>query len=463
MLTTIIIVMVIYFAAMAVLGFLGKKHSDTFANHLNMARTAGPMMVICSAVGTHIGNGFVVGGAADGASIGLGGAVYGLGCALSYVVVAVLVGNFLYKGNYVSLKDFLYQRYGDKVTGIIYDVSTTLSYIGNVGAQLMAGYALFEALGFNGAYGVIAIAVVVFVYTQFAGLWGSFSTSVVQTVIIMAALVLTSIVIFAKGGIDIIVTAEAGGLMPENAFKLVSMSIPAFIGLTIPTSISTLVDQCVVQRINSAKDAKTAVWGHIWAGLVLVPLAFLPTFIGMYGRAVYGATDKSAFFQVLLNELPAVLAAVAVCAVLAAVMSTISGMYTSFSVTIVKDIYHDMINPKATDKQLKIYSTILSVVTTICCVLIALYADSIIDLLCSTYIFIGAACLIPFLGGIVWKGANAKGAVASSIVGVIVCVLDMVGVFHPTYESIFPLIPALAAYIIVSLATRDKSAAVKAE
>ena len=461
--TTIVIVMIIYFAVMALFGYLGKKHSDSFKNHLNIARTAGPLMVICSAVGTHVGNGFVVGGAADGAAIGLGGAVYGLGCALSYIVVAVLIGNFLYKGNYVSLKDFLYQRYGDRVTGIVYDVSTTLSYIGNVGAQLMAGYALFEALGINGAYGVIAIAVVVFIYTQFAGLWGSFSTSVIQTVIIFAALIATSSVILSKGGIDAIVAANAAGKMPENAFKLISMSFPAFIGLTIPTSISTLVDQCVVQRINSAKSAKTAVWGHIWSGLVLVPLAFLPTFIGMYGHAVYGVSDKSAFFLVLLNDLPSILAAIAVCAVLAAVMSTISGMYTSFSVTIVKDIYHDIINPKAGDKQLKVISLILSVITTVCCVLIALYADSIINLLCATYVFIGAACLIPFLGGIVWKKGNAKGAIASSIVGVLVCILDMVGVFKPTYESLFPLIPALVAYVVVSLLTQNKTKAVEAK
>lgn len=454
MLTTIVIVMVIYFAVMALLGYLGKKHSSTFESHLNMARTAGPMMVICSAVGTHIGNGFIVGGAADGASIGLGGAVYGLGCALSYIIVGATVSNFLYKGNYVSLKDYLYQRYGDRVTGIIYDISTTLSYIGNVGAQLMAGYALFEALGFNGAYGVIAIAVIVFVYTQFAGLWGAFSTSVIQTIIIFASLVVTSVVILMNGGIDLI--SSTNGL-PDGYFKLVSMSIPAFIGLTLPTTISTLVDQCVVQRINSAKDAKTAVWGHIWAGFVLVPLAFLPAFIGMYGHAVYGATDNSAFFLVLLNDLPAVLAALAVCAVLAAVMSTISGMYTAFSATIVKDIYHDIINPKAGDKQLKIMSTGLSVITTICCILIALFADSIIDLLCATYVFIGAACLIPFLGGIIWKKATAAGAVVSSIVGVMFCVLDMIGVFHPTYESIFPLIPAAAAYIVVSLATQKKS------
>lgn len=459
MLTTIIIVMIIYFAAMAAFGWIGKKYSKDFETHVNIARSVGPIMVLCSAVGTHVGNGFVVGGAADGASMGLAGALYGLGCAASYIIVGATVGNFLYKGNYVSLKDYLYQRYGDKITGIIYDVSTTLSYIGNVGAQLMAGYALFEALGLNGAWGVIAIAVVVFIYTQFAGLWGAFSTSVVQTVVILGALILTAIVIVAKGGIETITAAAAAGQMPENAFKLLSVSLPTLIGLTVPTTFSTFVDQCVVQRINSAKDAKTAVMGHVWGGIVLIPLAFLPTFIGMYGRAVYGATDKSAFFQVLLNDLHPILAAIAVCAVLAAVMSTISGMYNAFSVTIVKDIYHDIINPKSTDKQLKQYSNILSVITTVACVCIALFSDSIIGLLTATYTFIGAACLIPFLGGIVWKQANAKGAVASSIVGVIFCLLDMVGIISPTYESLFPLIPAVIVYVIVSIVTGKKEAA----
>ena len=454
MLTTIVIVMVIYFGVMTLLGILGKKHTATFESYLNIARSAGPMMVVCSAVGTHIGNGFVVGGASDGASIGLGGAVYGLGCALSYVVVALTVSDFLYKRNCVSLADYLSARYGDKITSVVYDVSTTLSYIGNVGAQLMAGYALFEALGLNGMWGVIIIAVVVLIYSQVAGLWGSFATSVLQTLIILVALVLAAIVITTKGAFEIINDAVQAGQTPDGFYDLVSMSIPAFIGLTIPTSISTLVDQCVFQRINASRSAATAKWGHVGAGLLLVPLAFLPTFIGMYGRAAYGAEGDTVFFDVLLNDLPPVIAAIAVCAVLAAVMSTISGMYNSFTTTIIKDIYRDMINPKADDKLLYAMSTGLSIITTTACVLIALFADSIIGLLTATYTFIGAACLIPFLGGILWKGANAKGAVASSVAGVFFCLLDMVGIINPTYESLFPLVPALIAFVIVSLATR---------
>lgn len=463
MLTTIIIVMAIYFLGMTALGIYGKNHTSTFESYLNITRTAGPMMVICSAVGTHIGNGFVVGGAADGASIGLGGCVYGLGCALSYIVVAVSVSDFLYKRNCVSLADYLEARYGDKITSVVYDVSTTLSYIGNVGAQLMAGYALFVALGLNGMWGVIIIAVVVLIYSQVAGLWGSFATSVIQTIIILCALILTSVVITSKGAFGIINDAVVTGGAPDGFYKIFSMSFPALIGLTIPTSISTLVDQCVFQRINAAKDAKTAKWGHIFAGLLLVPLAFLPTFIGMYGRAVYGVSDNTAFFNVLLNDLPPVVAAIAVCAVLAAVMSTISGMYNSFTTTLIKDIYRDMINPKASDRQLYAMSTVLSIITTTACVLIALFSDSIIGLLTSTYTFIGAACLIPFLGGILWKGATAKGAVASSIFGVFFCVLDMIGIISPTYESLFPLVPALIAFVAISLVTKKGEPSMPAE
>ena len=456
MLTTIIIVMVIFFAAMAYMGIAGKKHSKDFETSMNMARSAGPIFIIGSAVGAHVGNGFVVGGAGDGAAMGLAGALYGLGCALSYLVFGVLVTKYLYRGNYLSLKDFLSKRYGDKLTSIIYDVATTLSYIGNIGAQMMAGGALFEALGFNPAIGIIAIGVIVFVYTQLGGIWGSQATSTVQTVIIFFTLVSTAVIIACKGGLAQIQAIKG---VEDGYFHLFSVSFPRLISLTIPTSISTLVDQACIQRVNTARDEKTAVAGYIYGGLCLVPLAFLPTFVGMYGRAVYGATDKVAFFNVILNELPPILAAVAVCAVLSAVMSTISGFYAAFSATIIKDIYHDLINPNASDKQCFSLSVVFSAIATVGSVLIALYAGSIIDLLCATYIFIGSCCLVPFLAGIVWKKGNAKGAVASTIVGVIVCILDMTGVLNPTFPEIFPLIFALAAYIIVSLATQDKSAA----
>ena len=79
------------------------------------------------------------------------------------------------------------------------DLSTAISSIGLIAGQIMAGKALFEALGLPGNVGAIAIAVVVLLYSQLSGLWGAFATSVVQTGVILVGLVATTIVLFARG------------------------------------------------------------------------------------------------------------------------------------------------------------------------------------------------------------------------------------------------------------------------
>lgn len=453
MIGTISAVMVCYFALMVAIGYAGKKYAKTFESYLGTGRSAGTLLIVGGAMGAHVGNGFVVGGASEGAAVGLGGCLYGLGCCLSYLVVAFVISNFVYRGGYMSLKDYLQQRYGDRLTGIIYDVSTTLSYIGNVAAQLLAGRALFEVMGIDGKLGVVVIAVVVLLYSRLSGLWGTMATSVIQTAIIFTGLILTAGYILSRDGWNIIAEAYQAGNLPVTTYEPVPYSFAAALALTIPTSFSSLVDQCIFQRIYSARSARAAKWGHVIAALLMIPVAILPALIGVYGRAVYGVTDSQAFFTVAMNELPGIVAAIIICAVIAAVMSTIDGMYVAFSVTLVRDIYLDLLHKTADEKKLSRLSTAVCTLVTVLCVCIALSAGSIIDLLCATYIFIGAACLTPFLGGMLWKRGNAAGAAAGSVVGMLVCLADLVGVVNFSFESLVPIFFAAVTYVVVSLCT----------
>lgn len=78
MLTTIIIVVAIYFVAMLGIGWYGRRYSSTFDGYLSMGRSGGILLLMGSAIGANIGNGFVVGGAGGGATSGLAGSAYGL-------------------------------------------------------------------------------------------------------------------------------------------------------------------------------------------------------------------------------------------------------------------------------------------------------------------------------------------------------------------------------------------------
>ena len=108
--TLLVIVLVVYFAAMVGIGFMGRKHAESFDSFVSAGRSAGVLMIIGSAVGSQIGNGFVVGGAGSAASVGLSGAWYGIGCGLGYLAIALVLNKRVYTKGYISLPEFLDDR-----------------------------------------------------------------------------------------------------------------------------------------------------------------------------------------------------------------------------------------------------------------------------------------------------------------------------------------------------------------
>ena len=110
MIPTIVIVLILYFAAMVVIGWMGRSKASNFEGYLSMGRSAGVLLLMGGAIGGQIGNGFVVGGAAEGAVSGLAGAAYGIACALSTVVVALFLNNFIYNNGYMSMTDYTRKR-----------------------------------------------------------------------------------------------------------------------------------------------------------------------------------------------------------------------------------------------------------------------------------------------------------------------------------------------------------------
>lgn len=462
MIPTIVVVLVIYFAAMVGIGFLGRKKASNFEGYLSMGRSAGILLLMGGAIGGQIGNGFVVGGAAEGAASGLAGCAYGIACALSTVMVALFLNNFIYNHGYMSMADYTRERYQNEIPGTIYDLSTALSSIGLIAGQIMAGKALFEALGLPGEVGAVAIAVVVLLYSQLSGLWGAFATSVVQTGVILIGLVSTTLVLFSRGAVGDMNSAIQAGTLAKSSLDFSGLSAAGFAGMMLPLLLGMVTDQPTYQRVNSAKSAKISRIACYLSCLVMIPLALMPAFIGSYGAFKYNASGNSAFFDVIINELPAIVCALIIAAVLAAVMSTIDCGLITMSTVLTRDIWQGALKKNPSEAQLKKITLVINIGFMFTSTALALSASSILGLLNSVYSFLAAACFIPFVGGVAWKGGTTKGAVAASIVGVITVVISWFGVTFPLGNiipaSIFPIIPSAVAYILVSLFTQKKEA-----
>lgn len=453
---TIVVVLVIYFAAMVFIGWLGRHKASSFEGYLSMGRTAGILLLMGGAIGGQIGNGFVVGGAAEGSTIGLAGSAYGIACALSTVMVALLLNNFIYNNGYMSMADYTRQRYKNEVPGTIYDLSTAISSIGLIAGQIMAGQALFEALDLPGNVGAIAIAVVVLLYSQLSGLWGAFATSVIQTGVILVGLVLTTIVLFINGAPGEMSAAIEAGTLSHSSLDMSGLSAVGFAGMMLPLLFGMVTDQPTYQRINSAKSAKISRLACYFSCMIMIPLALMPAFIGSYGSYKYQATGNSAFFDVVLNELPAIVCALIIAAVLAAVMSTIDCGLITMSTVLTRDIWQGALKKNPSEKQLKKITLVINICFMFVSTALALSSSSILGLLNSVYSFLAAACFVPFVGGIIWKRGNARSAIAASVVGIATVLISWIpGVVFPLGNiipsSLFPIIPAAVAYFLVSL------------
>lgn len=459
--TILIVVLAIYLLAMLGIGLIGKKkYGDNFDSLISAGRSAGVLMFAGGAIGAHIGNGFVVGGTADAAAVGLSGMWYGMCCAISYIFCAVILNKRVYRAGHISLPEFLRARYNDKFTSIMFSLVATVGLVGNIGVQILAGKALFISMGLNGNMGAVVITLVVLAYSALSGLWAAMATSVVQIGVIAVGLILTTVTLMARGGVSVITEAVASGALPDTFFNpLPQGGLTAVFLMLVPITMAVMADQCTVQRIVACKSEGTAMKGWILSIIMIVPLALMPTFIGMYGAAVYGASGTSSFFTVILNGLHPVIAAVMVAAVLAAIMSTVDAFFVAISTVLLNDLYRGMINPKASEKTLTMGNYVITALVAGVGLTIALVADNIVGLLVSCCAFVAAGSFAPFMGGLLWKGGTRTGAVVSAVTGIVFMTLSLTGILPLPMGEVSPTAISLVVYIVVSLATKPKEAA----
>jgi len=448
----IITIMVLYLAGMIFIGLKGRKYSGSMKEFLTAGKSGGMVMLIGAYIGAHIGNGIVVGGAEYGANIGIAGLWYGLGACASYVLFAVVMAKKVYKEGYITIPDMITDRYNSKAASVIVAILNICASLGITAAQLIAGASLFKYIGLDPTMGAIVTALIVFVYSSISGMWGVMATDAVQSAIIYISTIAVIITIAVKGGFQ---TMAAN--LPAESFNMFPLGAEAMIMLFLPSALNGLISGASFQRTASCKNEKVAILSPIFAAGLLVPFVVLPVLMGMYGKALWPDVEGSVvIFKVLNEAMNPVLTGLMVAAILSAVMSTVDIGLLNISANAVNDIYFKVINPKADEKKLAMLSKIVTFVSGIIALYLALSSSGILSLLSKTYSFMNAGALVMVIGGLFWKKGTKEGAVASAVAGMLVVALNTFGIVAVPYASITPLIPAAIVYVAVSLATQKK-------
>lgn len=449
--TIVLVILSAYGAAMFLISRRAQRRIRSFRDTIAAPGQTTMLLLAGSAIGGQIGSGFVIGGAQYGARYGVAGAWYGIGCGLSYFITAAL-SRFIYTHQYVSLADYFAHRYRGHATRLIYSIAGICSCVAMLAGQLLAGRAIFLTLGLPAQWGVILTAVIALLYANAAGLWGSMAVSSIQSAIIFIGMsAALGLCLFTLG------PGALSGNLPASYFHLTALGGEFSVSMAAPIVLAGAVNQIAFQSAASAKSVKAARGGYLLAGAALLPVAFIPPLLGMFGRVLFPELPaESVFTTLLLTRLPTAVAAVILAAVVCAVVSSCNGAYIAVAANSVHDIYQGMINPQADSKTCRRLMLLADVAVCIIGILLALKMNDIIQVLSMGYSLMAAGCLVPFLGGVLWKGGTSKGALFAAFAGMAATLADAAGLIRLPCASITCVLLSAVVYVAASLLTPEE-------
>jgi sodium/pantothenate symporter len=370
----------------------------------------------------------------------------------------------------VTINDILLARYQNKWVVILGSLSLVLFFIAAMVAQFVGGARLFEGItGLSYNTGLIIFAATVIVYTTIGGFRAVALTDAVQGVVMMiGTTALLAGVVVAGGGIPSIM-AKLAAIDPA----LITPAGPDHF-LSKPFILSFWVLVCfgiigiphTAVRCFGYKDSRAMHRAIVMGTFILGFLMLGMHLCGAMGRAIIPelAVGDMIMPALTLKVLPPFFAGIFLAGPLAAIMSTIDSQLILASATIVKDIYLNYIRPE-TDIQRpapggKNPLHRLSFYTTTIIGLIVFGAafnppDLIVWLNLFAFGGLQAAFLWPLVLGLYWKRANAAGAIAAMVTGVVSYMT--LAVFVKRVAGMHVIVPTLAitlgVFILVSLLT----------
>ena len=323
-------------------------------------------------------------------------------------------------------------------------------YTAVIAAQIISGLDSFTAW-------VLIFSVVVIVYTMLGGMWSVAFTDVIQFVLMLGgALILLPLAMSAVGW-----WPGMADKLPEGALTLVRAEgtynwqfILAIFLLGIEWAC---VDQGLLQRAFGAESTRTVAKGLVLAGIITTPFALLWNIPGLVARVLYpGLSNADAAVPMLISNLiPNIVLGFIVVGLISSQLSTLSGNLNGVATIFASDIYENVLNRKATDKDILFIARIITIITGIVMIAFA-YLVPVLGGAVNAYLTIIAIMdmplfIIAILYGLLWKRANWQGAISGYIAGAI---CGIIGTFIYKYDfNITTFISAGAALIVTPIAS----------
>lgn len=271
------IIIAAYFLGVLIIGLVSYFGIKTPADYYVAGKKAGTTAVAGSLLATILGGSAILGTIELSWNMGWPAIWLLFSAALGLIALVPLSKYVKRFGNY-TLPEMLGKFYG-KNAEVISSIIIPIAWTGVVAAQIIASAKIISELEFT-TYnqGVLLSGSIFIIYTLFGGQLSILKTDRLQALIIIAGLFL--LVAFSLVKSDRIAIPS----FTPNAIFNASFSIVDLIILILTYSVTFVVGPDIYSRIFCAKNEKTARQSIIMVALILIPVSFALTWLGIFSK-----------------------------------------------------------------------------------------------------------------------------------------------------------------------------------
>lgn len=352
---------------------------------------------------------------------------------LMAIFILILLGYFItpiyLNSGITTVPEFLEKRFDRSSRKLFAGISVFMYVFTKISVTLFASGILFNKIfGLNIFTSAIIVVLITGIYSVIGGAEAISKTHVFQGILIIAgAFLLTYFGLNEAGGFSGLKAKLPADYF--NMFKAASDKDFPWTGIIFGAPIIAFwywcTDTYIVQRVLGSRSIDVVRKGTLFAAILKITPIFILVLPGLIAVSLFPDVKGDDAYPVLLasNLVPIGFKGIVIAGLLAAIMSSLSSVFSSASAIFTNDFYK-LRHPEATDLKLvligRLSTTVMVVGAILTVPLVKLISSQMYLYMQSVQGFISPPITAVFILGIFFKKATAKAAFWTLIVGEII-------------------------------------------
>ncbi len=411
---------------------------------------------------------------------GFYGLAFVVGWTTGYFILLIFLAAQMRRFGKYTAPDFVGDRFNSPTARALAAFTTLLiAYVYSVGQASGMGLVGQYVFGLDFAPMVIVMMTITVGYLAISGMLGATKNMAVQYVILIVAFLAG---VYAVGFVGppgqsgystVLPQIEYGALIGELDAQFAEPFANSSPWLWAGTALSLILGTCglphVLVRFYTVENERTARWSTVSGLFFIMLLYWAAPAMAAFGVDLYEVTEGTSAFAaeggmsgaegdviVVLAaqfaELPTWFVSFIAAGAMAAAIATTAGLFITASSAVAHDIYTELINPDATQRQQVLIGRATIVGIGALVTITALDPPALIGQLVALAFSLAGIVLFPmFFLGLWWENTNRQGALAGMIFGLalwITATVNSIVVSEPFSPFLAEWVPAIGAALV---------------